>query len=79
MSRNPVSGLALSGAKAKLALVPTIDSGMVQKPTQRARSLLARPRRPESVAALLAAAGFFALSAFGLTLTVVMLPTPWPL
>jgi hypothetical protein len=54
------------------------DSAAAQKPIRRARALLARPRRKESVAPLLAAAGFFAAAAMGLAATVVMLPTPWP-
>ena len=51
---------------------------MAQKPTQRARALLTRPTRLESLSAVLAAAAFFALAALVLATTVVLLPTPWP-
>ena len=44
----------------------------------RARALLAAPERRPGVAGILAAAAVFAVSALGLMMLVISLPSPWP-
>jgi hypothetical protein len=47
---------------------------------RRARALLMAPPAPtQRLGAVAAAAAFFAASAVGLAVTVVLLPTPWPM
>ena len=54
--------------------MPQTDSQL-----RRARALLASPPvRTESLAAVTAAAAFFAVAALTLAVAVVMMPTPWP-
>jgi hypothetical protein len=46
---------------------------------RQARVLLAAPAAPTAgIAAVISAATFFAVSAMGLAMTVVLMPTPWP-
>ena len=46
---------------------------------RRARALLMNPPPAEAgLAQIAAAAAFFAVSALGLAMTVVLMPTPWP-
>jgi len=46
---------------------------------RQARALLMAPPAPtEGLGAVAAAAAFFAVSALGLAMTVVLMPTPWP-
>jgi len=55
------------------------DSQISAARLREARALLAAPAaRAESLAAVTAAAAFFAISALALAFAVVMMPTPWP-
>jgi hypothetical protein len=55
------------------------DSPFDRERLRQARALLAPPSpRSGGLGGLAAAAAFFAISALGLAVTVVMMPTPWP-
>lgn len=54
------------------------DSPLDPTPLRQARVMLAAPDASDGLAALTAAAAFFAVSALALAVTVVMMPTPWP-
>jgi hypothetical protein len=54
--------------------MPQTDSRL----TRSRRQLAPPPERPVSIAAITAAAAFFAVSALALATTVAMMPTPWP-
>ncbi len=57
----------------------TTDSPLDSTQLRRARGLLTPPPAPgESLNRVTMAAGFFAISAIALAVTVVLMPTPWP-
>jgi hypothetical protein len=64
---------------ARGATLPAMaDSRFDPYRLRQARTLLMAPPQSEGVGAVAAAAAFFAVSALGLAMTVVLMPTPWP-
>jgi hypothetical protein len=59
-------------------MMASADSPFDPRRLREARALLAAPSQTQGMAGLTAAAGFFAVSALALAVTVVMMPTPWP-
>jgi hypothetical protein len=58
---------------------PMADSRFDPARLRQARALLMPPPpAAERLGAVAAAAAFFAVSALGLAMTVVLMPTPWP-
>jgi hypothetical protein len=68
--------LPLSARGATLAVMA--DSRFDPQRLRQARAMLMPPPQTEGMGGVAAAAAFFAVSALGLAMTVVLMPTPWP-
>ncbi|HEY2709155.1 MAG TPA: hypothetical protein VGI95_13970 [Caulobacteraceae bacterium] len=55
------------------------DSRIDDRAMREAKALLAPRGRPDSLTEVTIAAGFFAVAALALAVTVVLMPTPWPM
>jgi hypothetical protein len=70
--------LPLPSRRAGASLWAMADSYLDPTRVRQARAMLLPPPTAEGVGGVAAAAIFFVLSALGLAMTVVLMPTPWP-
>jgi hypothetical protein len=72
-------GVAASAGERRLPAMLETDSRLSAVRLREVRALLATPPTgSESLAGVIAAAAFFAITALALAGAVVMMPSPWP-
>jgi len=73
------AGVAAAPGERRLSAMLETDSRLSAIRLRDARALLAPPTAgAESLAGVIAAAAFFAITAMALAAAVVMMPSPWP-